>query len=148
MGGAGTIRLEHARWASAFSVSQGSTRSFFNHWPWTWLTTVMALLYAILMPGKGPCRATAPNTQARVGTMLGDIGSCWTLITGKHLASGTVNMAVCANEIWDLRLWLSCGGAEESKQEEGARDHHGSDSACDAAAGGEGAGAAPGGPHG
>lgn len=26
MGGAGTIRLEHARWASAFSVSQGSTR--------------------------------------------------------------------------------------------------------------------------
>lgn len=26
VGGAGTIRLEHARWASAFSVSQGSTR--------------------------------------------------------------------------------------------------------------------------
>jgi hypothetical protein len=27
-------------------------------------------------------------------------------------------MAVCANEIWDLRLWLSCGGAEESKLKE------------------------------
>lgn len=26
VGNAGTIRLEHARWASAFSVSQGSTR--------------------------------------------------------------------------------------------------------------------------
>lgn len=82
MGGTGTIKLKHARWASAFSVSQGSTRQFLNHWPWAWLTTVMAFLYAILMPGKGPYRTTAADTQACVGTVLRHISSCWTLVTG------------------------------------------------------------------
>lgn len=63
----------------------------------------MAFLYAILMPGEGPHRATAADTQACVGTVLRHIGSCWTLVTSQHLAGGTVNMVVFAS-VWTLFL--------------------------------------------
>lgn len=78
----------------------------------------MASLYAVLMPGKGPRGAAAADSQARVGTVLGDVRSCRTLVTGEHLASGTVNVAVRASETQSLLFRLSCDGAEESKLKE------------------------------
>lgn len=78
----------------------------------------MAFLYAILMPGEGPHRATAADTQACVGTVLRHIGSCWTLVTSQHLAGGTVNMVVFASETRGPLLWLSRSGAKESKLKE------------------------------
>ena len=81
----------------------------------------MAFLDAILVSGKGPRGAAAADTQAYVGTVLGHVGSCWTLITGEHLAGDAVNVVVFANETWCLLLWLSPGGTEESKLKEKKR---------------------------
>lgn len=78
----------------------------------------MAFLDAILVSGKGPRGAAAADTQACVGTVLGHVGSCWTLITGEHLAGDVVDVVVFANETWCLLLWLSPGGTEESKLKE------------------------------
>ena len=78
----------------------------------------MAFLNAILVSGKGPHGAAAADTQACVGTVLRHIGSCRTLVTGKHLAGDTVDMVVFANETWGLLFRLSPGGTEESKLKE------------------------------
>ena len=118
VGGAATIRLEHARWARAFAVSQGSTRQFLDHRPGARLTALVAFLDAILVSGKGPRGAAAADTQAYVGTVLGHVGSCRTLVTGEHLAGDAVDVVVFANETWCLLLWLSPGGTEESKLKE------------------------------